>query len=267
MRIFLLFILTVFTVIQGFGQRTDGAIKVNVSTSAYSGSLQNGSWSPDNKFLLCTNWGGGYNKAPANVDVIDLSNYSLRKLTTDGLANCNMPGSTWNAPTNKVIFSADHTNGDQVHTMLATGAPGSAVKITPFTDRVCWEPGFSPSGKWIVYEAHYNSSPNNGVIEIYKADGTQGPITLTSKTADCRQPSWSPKGDKICYQRVISNAWDCWTMDTTGTNQINRTSSDAGDQTDVSFSPDGQWIIFSTDLTTLNNANVYVKNLNTNQLV
>lgn len=267
MKTCLLFLILIFVSVCGFAQRNDAAILVNVPTNTYTGSLQNGSWSPNNQNLLCTNWAGGYNQDPANIYTIDLSDFSMNALTTNGQSNCNMPGLTWNPVNNKVIFSADGIDGDQVYTMLSSGAPGSEVRITPFTDRVCWEPGFSPYGDWIVYEAHYNSSPANGIIEIYKTDGTQFPSQLTASNIDCRQPSWSPSGNKIVYQRLVNNIWDIWTMDSTGANKINITGADAGDKTDASFSPNGEWIVYSTNNGMLSFANVYIKNLATGQLI
>ncbi len=248
--------------------RNDLATIVNVPAANYIGSLQNGSWSPNNQKLMCTNWENGYNLYPANIFIIDLSDFSFISLTTDGESNINMPGLTWSPLLNQVIFSSEHNgNGDQVHTMFPNGSPNSAVKITPWTDRLCWEPGFSNDGEWIVYEAHYTSNIDTGIIETYKIDGTQGPIQLTTNSTDARQPSWSPIGDKIVYQVIENGTWDIWTMDTDGTNKQNITASDAGDKTDASFSPNGEWIVYSSSNGVLNFANIFIKNLSTNQLI
>lgn len=249
-------------------QRNDTAHLVNVQKSLYDGSLQNASWSPTNQYLLCTNWESGYNQYPANVCVITLSDSSIRFLTTDGESNVNMPGLTWSPITNKVVFSSEHNgNGDQVHTMDASGLPGTAVKITPFTDRVCWEPGFSPDGEWIVYEAHYPSNPANGIIETYKIDGSLGPYSLSATNTDARQPSWSPAGNKIVYQQFNGSNWDIWTINPNGTNKQNITATDPGDKTDATFSPNGEWIVYSADSGTLEYANIFIKNLTSGQLI
>jgi TolB protein len=248
--------------------RNDGAVKVDISESNYNGSLQNGSWSPDNQYLMATNWGGGYNNNPANIFIVDLSDYSIRALTTDGESNVNMPGCTWNPVTNMVVFSSEHSGGgDQVHIMNPNGQPGTATRVTNWNDPMCWEPGFSPDGEWVVYEAHYTNNINNGVIEIYKIDGTIGPITLTATNNDCRQPSWSPIGDKILCQRRQGNSWDIWTINTDGSSPQNLTENDPGDKTDASFSPDGQWIVYSTGNGELPFANIYIKNLINGKLV
>lgn len=261
-------IIVILLVFQGVAQRNDAAQQINVSTSNYSGSLQNGSWSPDNQFMMCTNWESGYNQYPANILIIDLSDNTFTSLTTDGESNVNMPGLTWSPAINKVIFSSEHSgDGDQAHIMGPDGLPGSAVKITPWTDRMCWEPGFSPDGEWIVYEAHYLDNVDKGVIETYKIDGTQGPFQLTNSSADSRQPSWSPAGDKIVYQVLNGSIWDIWTMDINGSNKQNITGLDSGDKTDASFSPNGDWIVYSTGNGVLNYANIFIKNLTTEQLI
>ncbi len=254
---------------QLFAQRNDIAVKINVSTSNYTGSLQNGAWSPDNQKIMCTNWAGGYNQLPANIFIIDLSNNSITEMTTDGESNVNMPGQTWSVATNKILFSSEHNgNGDQAHIMSPSDAPGTAVKITPFTDRMCWEPGFSPDGEYIVYEAHYVNNDQVGVIETYKIDNTQNPVTLTdSTTVNAKQPTWSPLGDKIAYQVFDGNVWNIWTMNIDGSNKQNITGTDAGDKTDATFSPNGEWIVYSSNNGALNYANIFIKNLTTGQLL
>jgi TolB protein len=251
-----------------FAQRNDAAQQINVSTSNYSGSLQNGSWSPDNLKLMCTNWSGGYNQSPANIFIIDLSDNSFISLTTDGESNVNMPGATWNADINRVVFSSEHnsTSGDQAFMLSPTDAGGTATKITPFTDRMCWEPGFSPNGDYIVYEAHYFSNETIGVIETYKVDGSQSANQLTDGSFNAKQPSWSPNG-KIAYQVFDGSVWNIWTMNADGTNKQNITGTDAGDKTDATFSPNGEWIVYSSNNGTLDYANIFIKNISTNQLI
>jgi len=263
-----LFFAVILIATQLLGQRNDNAVKIDVSTANYNGSLQNGSWSPDNQKIMCTNWGGGYNQLPANIFIVDLSDNSIAEMTTDGESNVNMPGLTWNPVTNKILFSSEHSgNGDQVHMMNPSDSTGSPVKITPFTDRMCWEPGFSPNGDYIVYEAHYFNNEDIGIIETYKTDGFQSAVQLTDGSFNAKQPSWSPSGDKIIYQRFNGTVWNIWTMNIDGTNKQNITGADAGDKTDATFSPNGVWIVYSSNNETLDYANIFIKNLTTGQLI
>jgi len=266
-----LYIIAAFISIFSFSlsaQRNDNASQIAVPASAYTGSLQNGSWSPDHTRMMCTNWAGGYNELPANIFIINLSDFSLNAITTDGESNVNMPGLSWSSVLNSIVFSSEHeTDGDQIFILNPDANPANKIQITFFDDRMCWEPGFSADGEWIVYEAHYYDNPDNGVIEIYKIDGSEEPVQLTDQNTNAKQPSWSYTGEKIVYQVFEEGVWDIWTMNIDGNNKQNITSTDAGDKTDATFSPNGKWIVYSSDNGTLDYANIFVKNLISGQVV
>jgi len=97
----------------------------------------------------------------------------------------------------------------------------------------------------------------NGVIAKYKMDGTEAYHTLTDMDQDCRQPNWSPASDLILYQELADGRWDIWLMDADGTNN-RKVTSGAGDKTDASFSPDGQWIVYSSDQGGIESADLFV---------
>ena len=122
---------------------------------------------------------------------------------------------------------------------------------------MAYEPSLSPDGQWLVFESHVLDVEDNGVLTLYKIDGTQPYQTLTDPTEDCRQPNWSPVGDKILYQKFADGQWDIWTMNTDGTNHAKITSG-VGDKTDASFSPDGQWIVYSSGELRPEHANLFV---------
>ena len=82
-------------------------------------------------------------------------------------------------------------------------------------------------------------------------------MELTIASDDCRQPNWSPAGNLILYQRQVSGQWDIWVMNTDGSNKTQITSG-TGDKTDASFSPDGQWIVYSSDEMGLDYANLFI---------
>ena len=68
---------------------------------------------------------------------------------------------------------------------------------------------------------------------------------LTDSTDDCRQPNWSPYSGQIVYQRQTAGHWHLWMMDTNGSGKHQLTSY--GNETDGSFSHDGNWIFYSSD--------------------
>lgn len=235
-------------------QREDGSRKVNILVD---GSLQNPVWSPDSNSLLFTRFRDGYNAEPADLFVVDLGSSDIRKLISDGSGNVSLPGSSWNPLTKKIVFSSSREPHDEIYLVDDYGSSGDGVKITDRTNMVAYEPSLSPDGQWIVFESHELDVEDNGTIVKYKIDGTIPYQNLTSPDEDYRQPNWSPTGDKILYQKFSDEQWDIWIMNSDGTNH-QKVTSGAGDKTDASFSPDGQWIVYSSNQFGLEFANLFI---------
>jgi TolB protein len=235
-------------------ERDDDAYEVSISES---GSLQNPAWSPDGGSILFTRFSAGYNSEPADLLIVDLADNASRKLVSDGTGNINLPGSVWNPSTDKIVFSSSRDPHDEIYMVEDNGSPGDEIKVTERSDQVAYEPSFSPDGQWIVFESHLIDFENDGVITKYKIDGSETYSALTDASDDCRQPNWSPSGDLILYQRYAAGQWDIWVMNTDGSNQTQVTDG-TGDKTDASFSPDGQWIVYSSDENDLDYANLFI---------
>jgi TolB protein len=235
-------------------QREDGGRRVNIPAD---GSLQNPVWSPDSNSLLFTRFIDGYNAEPADLLVFDLSSSNTRVLISDGSGNVNLPGSSWNPLTRKIVFSSSREPHDEIFLIDDYGNPGDEFKITDRTNMVAYEPSLSPDGQWIVFESHELNVEDAGIIVKYKIDGTMPYQNLTNPDEDNRQPNWSPAGDKILYQRFSGGQWDIWIMNSDGTNH-QKVTSGSGDKTDASFSPDGQWIVYSSNEFGLKFANLYI---------
>ena len=235
-------------------QRADGARRVNIPMD---GSLQNPAWSPDSNSLLFTRFRDGYNAEPADLFVVDLSSSSIRALISDGSGNVNLPGSSWNPLTRKIVFSSSREPHDEIYLVDDYGSPGDEARITDRANMVAYEPSLSPDGQWIVFESHELDAEDNGTIVKYKVDGTMPYQNLTNPDEDYRQPNWSPTGDKILYQKFSEGQWDIWIMNSNGTNH-QKISSGSGDKTDASFSPDGQWIVYSSNQFGLKFANLFI---------
>ena len=235
-------------------QREDGARRVNIPVD---GSLQNPGWSPDSNSLLFTMFRDGYNTEPADLFVVDLSSSSIRALISDGSGNVNLPGSSWNPLTRKIVFSSSREPHDEIYLVDDYGSPGDEFKITDRANRVAYEPSLSPDGQWTVFESHELDAEDNGTIVKYMIDGTRPYQNLTNPDEDCRQPNWSPTGDKILYQKFSAGQWDIWIVNSDGTNH-QKVSSGSGDKTDASFSPDGQWIVYSSNQLGLEFANLFI---------
>ncbi len=234
--------------------RGDDAVQIPVSIT---GSLQNGAWSPEGDEVVFTRFRKGYNKGPADLYVCDLDGDGLRTLVADGSGNVSLPGSAWNAQTGLIVFSSSREPHDEIFVIPADGAPGDEQAVTSRDAFMAYEPSFSPDGQWVVFESHPLDVEGHGVITKSRVDGTEGYFALTGESDDCRQPNWSPAGDLILYQRYQQGRWDIWTCDTDGADH-RRVTSGEWDDTDASFSPDGQHIVYSSNEGNLEFANIFV---------
>jgi len=235
-------------------ERDDGSVLIDIDEK---GSLQNPAWSPDGNYLVITKFKKRYNKEPSYILKVTLSDNSASALVSDGSGNVNLPGSSWNGVTHKIVFSSSREPHDEIYMIDETGQPGSETKITSRSDKMAYEPSFSPDGQWIVFESHNLDEEGNGVITKYKISGDSGYVDLTVYGEDCRQPNWSPAGNLILYQRFSGGCWDIWIMKTDGSDK-HAVTAGTGDKTDASFSPDGNYIVYSSNEADEDNANIFI---------
>ena len=78
---------------------------------------------------------------------------------------------------------------------------------------------------------------------------------------DARQPNWSPNGDLILYQKLAGGRWDIWIYNLSSQKE-SRLTQGKGDKTDASFSPNGNWIVYSSEENDLEFANLFIKPVN-----
>ncbi len=236
------------------GDRNDDAVEIGIDLD---GSLQNPAWSPASDALLFTRFVDAYNEGPADLYISDLDGDGIRELVSEGSDNVNLPGSSWSADQELIVFSSSREPHDEIYVIDDGGATGDEEQITLRDGYMAYEPSFSPNGDWVVFESHVVDQEDNGVITKYRVDGSGEFVELTDADDDCRQPNWSPSGDRIVYQRFDGDEWNLWTMNDDGSNPAQITEG-PGDKTDASFSPDGEWIVYSSDEGELDLANLFV---------
>ena len=230
--------------------RADGAVRI--TDPAPDASDQNAAFSPEGTRLVFTRFENGYNIGPAGVFILDLSDGQITRLTPEeDQDNVNLPGSAWNAVTDRIIFASDRADSDDLWRVAPDGTDFSPVTSHHGPP---WyiEPSWSPDGQWLVFEVD-NDVPDDrqqGSVWKVRADGseltplTDGPAHGT----DDRQPNWSPTGDRILFQRRAPGGedWNVFTMTPDGAD-IRQVTSATSSDTDASWSPDGRFIVYSSD--------------------
>ncbi|WP_367133553.1 MULTISPECIES: hypothetical protein [Streptomyces] len=220
-------------------------------------SAQNPAFSPDGKSVLFTLFEDGYNEGAAALRVLPLHGGGApgrpRTLLDEAdKAAVNLPGSSWH-PSAGVTFASDRAGGrDEVWVMPPGGRPSRVTEHGG--DSGYLEPSFSPDGSWIVFQEIREKGAGDGGSALgslwkVRRDGTgrtrllDGPATGT----DNRQPNWSPKGDRLVFQRRErgADAWALYVMNADGSG-LRRLTDGPGEHTDPSWSPDGRSVVFSS---------------------
>jgi Tol biopolymer transport system component len=122
-----------------------------------------------------------------------------------------------------------------------------------------WDPDWSPEGTQIAF-THAGSQGSNAGLFIRSADAS-GPNTLLVDSGNIYQPDWSHDGRFIIYSRSRSagsrDGSDLWTLSMTdGRTRVPYLQTPHNEWA-ASFSPDDQWVAFSSDRT--GRTEVYVR--------
>ncbi|MGW3077795.1 TolB family protein [Kitasatospora sp. NPDC001132] len=251
----------------GAERRADGARLLYRPSGGHS--AQNPAFAPDGRSVLLTEFSGGYNKGDAALGILPLDGGAPRKVVEDpDKAAVNLPGTSWNAAADAFAFATDReSEHDEVWLMRPGGTP---ERVTRHSDGSGYsEPSFSPDGEWIVFQqsrepehtaGQSDPAGRDSIRKVRRGGGepvllVDGPGTGT----DNRQPNWSPKGDRIVFQRRSAGRddWSLWTVGADG-GGLRRVTDVPGEHTDPSWSPDGRFLVFSSNLGDLPNAQVFV---------
>lgn len=240
--------------------RPDGAILITNAIGLISN--QNPCFSPDGKQLVFTHWEHGYNRGPATLVLLDLATRKEHILLAErGTDNANVPGRCWSAGTGEIVFSSDRGGGfDEIWSIdLDTR---QAKQITVHDEPKAYlEPVLSPDDRWLAYQSSDLSGDDErqfGQIVLAPADGSGARTLPGAETAitDDRLPNWSHDGRLLFQRRFLKpeGGWGNWEVFTSGLNEQgnwsapqNITNAPNSEETDSSWSPDGRWIISSSD--------------------
>ena len=167
--------------------RADGGTRIPVA--GLTGSLQNPCFSPDSTRIALTRWPRHYNEGRASVHVAELeSGKVLARLSPRGATGVNLPGTCWNAASDRIVFSLERDAPDWPY---SAGSGGQDLRrLVELPGRIAIEPSFAPNGQRIAFEVSKYDADGNGSIYVANVDGTG--IRRLTRSADDRQPNWSP---------------------------------------------------------------------------
>lgn len=151
--------------------------------------------------------------------------------------------------TNKVVFDSDR-NGvtHEIYVMDANGA--NVVRLTNDATYQNWWPRISPDRRKILFYRAPLANPESyqhASLWVMNADGTgvtqlraQGESGWTAQG----HAEWSPDGSKIAMFGSAGSALEIFVTNACGKNPVQYTNR-GGVNTDVSWSPDGQQLLFN----------------------
>ncbi|MBX3621313.1 MAG: PD40 domain-containing protein [Rhizobacter sp.] len=149
---------------------------------------------------------------------------------------------------NQVVFDSNREGNHEIYVMGSDGS--SPTRLTHDAAYENWWPRISPDRKKVLfYRAPPGSSENYGAASLWvmNADGS-GLTRLRAQGADGwtlqGHAEWSPDGSRIAMFGTTATSAEIFVTDACGQNPVQYTNR-GGVNTDVSWSPDGQQLVFN----------------------
>ena len=157
-------------------------------------------------------------------------------------ADSTQPSST-SEPSGKIAFVCQLFKVQASNQICIINADGSDFRrLTTDNNRQHYYPSMSPDGNSVVYASF--REPN--IYEIYEMEIANGTVKqLTDRLGNLNGPEISPDGSQIAFKLSTAASNQIWLMDRDGSNPRPIPNASGWDPT---WSPDGQYILFASDM-------------------
>ena len=144
----------------------------------------------------------------------------------------------WSPDGKFIAFESNRNSPNYYQLYLFDNEQGKTFMLTELSACSNWAPAWSPDGKRIIF--YSNCEEDRRDIYIMNRDGS-GRKKLTSGQGENKFPAFSPDGTSITFNSTRNGRDQILLMNVDGSNQ--RIIADGCSPT---FSPDGDWVWFST---------------------
>ncbi len=189
-------------------------------------------WSPDGKEIIYTT----YRRNNPDLYLFSLEKGTSHPFSTRSGVNL---AASFSPNGNDIVATLSHEGFPNLYLLNTDGKVSRRLTQGRFADTSA---NFSPDGRKIVF-----ISDRSGTPQIYLMDSDGSNVVRVTESGYCDSPTWSPKGDKIAYSQGTEEGKHNIILQDLATGERFKITEGVGNNENPSFSPDGRFLIFSSD--------------------